>query len=302
MRMRLMLDGRVAAKLDIRFGCMSLAVLEADVIDHELLPLGIRIPMRAGRVNSLQLATEVWLRDRQIPDYRKGLDELMIQAYQVGTYRMGRMCKTQHTAAALSYFVSGTDRYYLTPEKTESICHVLEDFAFSSLYLFPPCTSEMADAIRHKKIMALAGKKIVPGIWGRASPDYTVPSAYPSWWKWEGDRKYLVQEPDWKALEVYQNIIQSRFPSIEEGGTVQFDFSGVNDAVLWMSNLIPYLMKGRNLWDQAIEFLWEVPGSRDALGVLRECEEAAEKCGRPIAWNEMGISCGENKVKPVVIL
>lgn len=301
MRMKLMVDGRVAAKLDIRFGCMSLAVLEVDVIDPELLPPGIRIPIRAGRVSSLQSATEVWLRDRQIPDYRKGLDELMIQAYQVDAYRMGRMCKTQHTAAALSYYVSGTDRYYLTPEKMESICYVLEDFAFSALYLLPPCTSEMADAIRHRKIAAPAGKKIVPGIWGKASPDYTVPSAYPSWWEWEGERKYLVQQPGKKALEVYRHVLMPLLPSMEDAGTVRFDFSGLGDDILWLSNLIPYLMKG-DIWEQVADLLQEVSGSCDVLAVLQECERAAEECGGVIAWNEMGISCGKNKAKPVVIL
>ncbi len=122
MKMKLMLDGRAAAKLDVRFGCMSLDILEAEVIDSGLLPPGIGIPLQAGRVNSLQSTIEDRLRNRQIPDYRKGLDEWMIRAYGLDACRMGRMYKTQHTAAALSYYVSGTDRYYLTPDGKYLLC------------------------------------------------------------------------------------------------------------------------------------------------------------------------------------
>lgn len=300
--MKLMLDERAVAKLDVRLGCMSLDVLGAETMAPGLLPPGIGIPMRVGRVDSLQSAAGAWLRDRQIPDYRNGLDELMIHAYQVDACRMGRMYKIQHTAAALSYYVSGTDRYYLTPEKTEVICYTMEDHAFPALYLLPPCTERMADAIRRKKIVDLAGKNDIPDIWRLASPDYTVPSACPSWWEWEGDRKYLAQKPDRKTLEVYRCVIRPRFPSMEDAGVVRIDLSGVDDAVLWLSNLIPYLAHGWDIWEQTANILWEVPGSRDALGVLRECEQDAEQYGRTISWNEMGITCGKSRAKPIVIL
>lgn len=300
--MKLMFDGRVAANLDVRFSCMSLDVLEAEAVEPDLLPPGVRIPMLAGSRMHFKSIIGDWLRDRKIPDYRKGLDEMMIRAYELDAWRMGRMYKTQHTAAVLSYFVSGTDRYYLTPEKTESICYALEAHDFPTLYVLPPCTKGMAEAIRRKRTAELAGRHWVPGIWHLASPDFTVPSVCPSWWEWKEGRKYLVQEPDQKSLEVYRHVIRPRFPSMEDAGVVQFDLSMVDDAVLWLSNLVPYLVHGRDIWEQAADLLQGVPGSRDVLGVLQECEQASERCGRIVAWNEMGISCGMNRAKPLVIL
>lgn len=160
----------------------------------------------------------------------------------------------------------------------------------------------MADAVRCKRTAELADRDGISCIWRMASSDYTVPSAYPSWWEWEGDRKCLAQKPDRKALEVYRNVLRPLFPSTEDAGTVRFDLSGSGDGVLWLSNLVPCLARGKDIWGQAADLLWELPGSRNALGVLEECERAAAGYGRGIAWNEMGIGCGEGGAKPVVIL
>lgn len=59
---------------------------------------------------------------------------------------------------------------------------------------------------------------------------------------------------------------------------------------------------GKDIWEQAATLLQEVPGSLDALDVLEECERAAKECGGLVAWNEMGINCGEKGAKPVLIL
>lgn len=296
MWLSLMLNEQIVAKVEMRFSTTSFLLRTAEVVEPDLLPPGIRVPMQINPVIDFGTAFSYWLNGRQIPDYREGLDELLIQVYELEAYRMGRMYHTQHTAAALSYYISGFDRYYLTPERTESICYALESVHFPTLFMFPPCTEEIAGEIRHKKTLCN-----MPGRFA-ASPDFTIPSGCLSWWEWRGNRKYLVQKPGKKALSRYLDVIRPRFPSMEEAGVIRFDFTRIEDDILWLSNLIPYFKQGRGIWEQAAEFLQKIPGSCEVLNVLRECENAAVKCGAMIAWNEMGISYGSYRAEPVVIL
>lgn len=291
-----MRNGKAVAKLEAEIGPMAFLVRGAEVEDPSLLPPGVRIPMRACRGLELKTAIARWLANRQAQETPGSA--ATARAYRAGAGGLGRMYPAKHAAAALSYYLSGTDRYYLTPEKAEIVYGMPENGRYTRPYLLAPCTEEMAEGIRE-------GKGCMTGKMPRVFPPdigYTVPSSTTSGWEWKGQWKCLVQRPGEQGLSLYRDVLRERFPSMEDKGVVRIDFSYIKDDVLWLPDLLPCMDPGGDAWGQASKLLRDFPGSGEALEKLEECTAASEEYQSPGGWSRMGVSCGEHRMEPVVIL
>lgn len=301
MRMLLMRDEKPAAQLEAEIGPMAFLIKDAEATDPSLLPPGIRVPMKVCRGLGLKTAIARWLSNRQVPE-RNGSPEnsstVMGRAYRAGAGGLGRMYRTGHAAAALSYYISGADRYYLTPERAEAVLCMPENGGEPKTYRLEPCTEEMAGQIREGQWQAAWD---APDVF---LPDaaYTVPSQCPSWWEWKGRWKCLVQEPGERGLLAYQTAIRRKFPSMDDKGRIRINFSHIKDDVLWLSDLLPCLTTDKNAWDQAAWFLRNFPGSAGALEKLKDCADASAEYQGPSGWSRIGVSCGKYRMEPAVIL
>lgn len=121
MRMFLIYDGEATAKLEAEIGPMAFIVKKAEAAAPSLLPLGVQIPMQVCGGLELKTAIARWLSNRQAREEPGGLEgggpvaaPVMGRAYWAGSGGPGRIRQPGH-AAALSYYLSGADRYYLTP-------------------------------------------------------------------------------------------------------------------------------------------------------------------------------------------
>lgn len=294
-------DEKPAAQLEAEIGPMAFLIKDAEATDLSLLPPGIRIPMKVCRGLGLKTAIARWLSNRQVPE-RPGSPESnnaeLSRAYRAGAGGLGRIYRTGHVAAALSYYISGVDRYYLTPEWVETVLCISENGGDPKTYRLEPCTKEMAGQIREGRWQA------APDLPDVFLPDaaYTVPSQCPSWWEWKGRWKCLVQEPGEQGILAYREAVRGRFPSREDKGRIRIDFSHIKDDILWLSDLIPCLTADKNAWDQAAWLLRDFPGSAGALEKLKDCADASVEYHGPSGWSRIGVSCGKYRMESAVIL
>ena len=183
-------------RLDITVLVTGIIVNEIDVLHKELLPEELsETPVTPSGVTA-------WLEQRAIPNDRTNLDRLLLDAYGYDAYKFGRMYQYQHTAALLSYYISGFDYYWLNPEEVYPICFVYQDRRFSRLHFLKPiCYEEMLkirDCPDPEIERVFYQKK--EGTWVKfhPSPSYTLPFHEPSWWEMQGGKKVLMQLDDKK--------------------------------------------------------------------------------------------------------
>lgn len=125
-----------------RLGIMTFAISEITIINSSMLPIGLRtLPNIDSQLQNSVL--EIWLANRSIPNNRQGLDDYMINRYNLSFYSeiLGRMMDMGHTASLLSGFYTGLDDYYVIPEKDETLCYIYEDCRFNTLHFLPKYNS-----------------------------------------------------------------------------------------------------------------------------------------------------------------
>lgn len=178
-------------RLDITVLVTGIIVNEIDVLHKELLPEELsETPVTPSGVTA-------WLEQRAIPNDRTNLDRLLLDAYGYDAYKFGRMYQYQHTAALLSYYISGFDYYWLNPEEVYPICFVCQDRRFSRLHFLKPISYEEVLKIRDcpdPEIERVFYQK-KEGTWVgfRPSPSYTLPFREPSWWEIQGGQRVVMQ-------------------------------------------------------------------------------------------------------------
>lgn len=190
-------------RLDITVLVTGIIVNEIDVLHKELLPEEL------SETSVTPSNVTAWLEQRAIPNKRINLDRLLLDSYGYESYQFGRMCQYQHTAALLSYYISGFDYYWLNPEETYPICFVYQDSRFSRLYFLTPITYEEMLKIRNcpdSETERVFYEK-QEGVWAgfRPSPSYTLPYKEPSWWEMRDRKRVLVHlNEEKKQIVAYQ--------------------------------------------------------------------------------------------------
>ena len=135
MRLCLFKKDNLILTFTARLGIMTFAISKITIINSNMLPIGLRtLPNIDSQLQNSVL--EVWLANRSIPNNRQGLDDYMINRYNLNFYSemLGRMMDMGHTASLLSGFCTGLDDYCVMPEKDEVLCYIYEDCRFNTLY------------------------------------------------------------------------------------------------------------------------------------------------------------------------
>lgn len=178
----------------------GIQVSKIKVINKEKLSSGLKPAFFEEVYQNAEVFLETWLMARAIPDYRQNTDEFVLSLHHLPRHLFGRMNGYQHTAAALSYFASYFDQYYITPIKEELICFANIDSRFKNLYFLKP-----ADLQNHKILTNFQqykdfGKNVqeiqddvdeylkrrIDTIYNYKgffpTMSFTIPSVMPSWW------------------------------------------------------------------------------------------------------------------------
>lgn len=183
----------IAAILNITIGLCGIYIYGVNIVNADKLP-----PVLKAAATVIQNADidprsffDTWLRSRTIPNDRINIDEFLLSFYRYKQSAFGRMYPYKYTATALAYFASGFDNYTISPEKTETICHIYQDPRFYNLYFWKPLTPERKmEAPEIVQIIRGGQQKTILKN-GYYTKSFTISSKYPSWW----EENCLIQEP-----------------------------------------------------------------------------------------------------------
>ena len=293
-------DQRVL-KIQMEMNLCSLQSSELRIVNESLLPVGLKYLLEnSGETNRAYLVVR-WLQNRCLPDDRYGLDALLLSLYQLPPHLFGRMYPYKHIAAVLSYFASGFDAYYISPDRAQTICHVLEDPRFWSLYFWQPARTS-GPLPDHPDITRLfsgepAKHPLFHGSFHTRS--LTIPSRLPSWW--EG--RCLIQQ-----LPADRNCQKAaHFLSIADrmgiagvrclrGGNLITDFSDITGEVTWLSEF--GLCENGQIMREAAAGIF----GKGSVEHLVDFAKQAKKAGINLSIGNLGFLSGGEENQCVVIL
>lgn len=288
-------------KMHMEINLCSLQVLELQIVNESLLPIGLRYLLNnSGETNGAHLAAR-WLQNRCLPDDRRGLDELLLSLYQLPPHLFGRMYPYKHIAATLSYFASGFDAYYISPDRVQTICHVLEDPRFWSLYFWQPARTSGPFPDNPDIARLFAGEPArYPLFHGSfETRSLTIPSRFSSWW--EG--RCLIQRLP--ANRNCQKAVQ--FLSIADrmgiagvrrlrGGNLITDYSEITGEVTWLGEF-GLCENGPTIREAAAGVF-----GKDCVDHLLDFTAQAEEAGINLTIGNLGFLSGGEKNQCVAIL
>lgn len=193
MKVQLKKQNQTVIDMELQLYACGLFVKSLSVINGSLLPPAL-MPIQKLDNSKQAAVVSRWVSSRTMPDYRTDLDSLLLSLYGYPQFRFGRMHPYKYTAAALAYFRSGFDDYWVTPLHAETVCHVYEDQRLWNLYTWLPAPDNSVFTENPAIHAILSGSScklsepVFNGCFQTAS--LTIPSSRPSWW--DGNR--LIQQ------------------------------------------------------------------------------------------------------------
>lgn len=294
-------SAQLVLKMQMEINLCSLQTSELRIVNESLLPVGLKYLLHnSGEASGAHLAAR-WLQNRCLPDDRRGLDKLLLSLYQLPPHLFGRMYPYKHIAAVLSHFASGFDAYYISPDRVQTICHVLEDPRFWSLYFWQPArkSGPLPD---HPDITRLfAGEPArYPLFHGSfETRSLTIPSRFPSWW--EG--KCLIQrlpadrncQKAAQFLSIADRMGIAGIRRLREDNLIT-DYSGITGEVTWLSEF--GLCENGQTMREATAGIF----GKGSVEHLVDFAKQAEKAGINLSIGNLGFLSGGEENQCVAIL
>ena len=279
----------------------SLYATDITVLNGSGLPAGLRYLMETGGKEAWGISVTHWLKNRSMPDDRYGLDELLQSLYRLPPHLFGRMYPYKYTALALSYFASGFDRYYVSPDSPQTVCHVLQDRRFWGLYTWLPAGPSgpypdgpgIAGLIKD-------GSTDSPLFHGSFhTRSLTIPSRLPSWWEGSCLIQRLPADRNRKRAARFLSMADRMgIAGIRHlrGGNLITDYSDITGEVTWLGEF-SLCENGQAMREVAAGML-----GKDCVGHLLDFAVQAEDAGVNLSIGNLGVASDGERNQCVAIL